>query len=97
MIEYLLTATPRFHIQGKHVEMDYSSPQGATRSNSSAAQSAAGIAAAQAAIQVQYFNIYKNITSTKCDKFTSCKINNFSFVIQATQAAIQVQYLNNLM
>jgi len=51
VIEYLLAATPRFHIQGKHVEMDYSSPQGATRSNSSAAQSAAGIAAAQAAIQ----------------------------------------------
>jgi len=63
VIEYLLSATPSFQIQGKHVEMDYSSPQGATRSNSSAAQSAAGIAAAQAAIQAAQWSQKTNESS----------------------------------
>lgn len=31
VIEYLRTATPRFHIQGSHVELDFSSPQQETQ------------------------------------------------------------------
>jgi len=54
VLEYLRTATPRFHIDGKHVILDYSTPHGSARRPRSGAptQSSASNSAINAAVQV---------------------------------------------
>ena len=55
MLEYLRDATPRFHICGRHVSLEYSTPQGVPRKprgTSTYPTSAASSSSICAAVQV---------------------------------------------
>jgi len=71
VIEYLLSAKPRFHIQGKHVELDYSTPQGTSRwSSSKISSTPKSTATATLAVQAAYWSRGDQVEAPPAPKAT---------------------------
>ncbi|CAK8689156.1 unnamed protein product [Clavelina lepadiformis] len=70
VLEYLRTATPRFHIEGKHIALEFSTPQGSSRKvrSGSQSQSQASNSAISAAVQVAEAAIQAAHWSSSKDK-----------------------------
>ena len=88
MLEYLRSATPRFHIDGRHVMLDYSTPQGGARrprsaapTQSSSSNSAinAAVQVAEAAIQAAHWSRGEKVRSLRSRFFYVCSLLNLNY------------------